>query len=342
MTSATGPLAISTAVRRSPGADAARPVVLTSERFLKGHGTGNDFILLPDADDRIELTEAMARALCDRRRGIGADGVIRVGRSAPWTPYGGAEPAGLDGSRGRLWFMDHRNADGSAAQMCGNGARLFGRYLVDAGWAPAGRFPIGTRAGPRMLDVPEQGDVAVDLGAATCLPQTQRVRVAAGAGGSARGDGRLTAGGLPGFAVSMGNPHVVVEVADAQTLKALDLSHPPEVTPGLPDGQNVEFVLRTGVRAIRLRVHERGVGETASCGTGICAAVAAMAGADGTAPTQGWQVSVPGGRLMVRAGRGGALLLTGPAVLVAEGRVDLRSITSCDSRRSGQSNRSLG
>lgn len=342
MSSGTGPTTTGETSRRTPESDVVRPAVGRSEPFVKGHGTGNDFVLLPDADDRIVLTEALARALCDRRCGIGADGVIRVARSAPWARQGGMDPAAPDGHGGGLWCMDHRNADGSPAEMCGNGARVFGRYLVGAGLAPAGRFQIGTHAGPRTVDVPEAGDVTVDLGPATVLSGSHRVRTVPGVNRPNQGSGGPHARGTHGIGVSMGNPHVVVEVVDTETLAALNLSRAPDVTPGLPNGENVEFVVRTGARSIQLRVHERGVGETASCGTGICAAVAAMAGAGGVAPTRPWEVSVPGGRLTVAADRNGALLLTGPAVLVAQGRVDLCSLGSGearqDTRGSGRSN----
>lgn len=247
-------------------------------RFVKGHGTENDFVLLPDAG---ELTPDLVRALCDRHAGIGADGVLRVVRA--------------DGG----WFMDYRNADGTIAEMCGNGVRVFARYLVAEGLVPPGELTIGTRAGPRRVVVPESGDISVDMGRPQLLAAAH------------------TVAGRPGIAVSMGNPHVVVAV-DAAELDELDLSRSPVVEPGMPDGQNVEFVARTGDRSIAMRVHERGVGETRSCGTGICAAVVAVAGKpDGT----DWSVRVPGGELTVRWTD--SLTLTGPAVLVARGEVAL-------------------
>jgi diaminopimelate epimerase len=253
-------------------------------RFLKGHGTENDFVLLPDHDDRLDLTPELVRALCDRHAGIGADGVLRVVR------------------RDGTWFMDYRNADGSIAEMCGNGVRVFARYLVDEGLVPAGQLAIGTRAGPRIVVVPESGDISVDMGRPELLAEKHFVA------------------GRPGIAVSMGNPHVVVSV-DAAELSELDLSRAPAVEPEMPDGQNVEFVARRGERAITMRVHERGVGETRSCGTGICAAVVAIAqepdGAD-------WSVRVPGGELSVRWTD--TVVLTGPAVLVARGDLDLRGL----------------
>ena len=253
-------------------------------RFVKGHGTENDFVVLPDAPP---LDPETVRALCDRRAGIGADGVLRVERR--------------DGG----YFMDYWNADGSVAEMCGNGIRVYGRYLVDAGLAEPGPLAIGTRTGIRTVEVPPAGDVTVEMGAPVPLEATPFV------------------GDRPGTAVSMGNPHVVVELPDLAALGALDLSRPPAVRPPLPDGQNVEFVVRRGPRALALRVHERGVGETRSCGTGVCAAVvAAVAWSGGEGLDNPWSVDVPGGRLTVTWLSAGPVLLSGPAVLVARGEVD--------------------
>ena len=257
-------------------------------RFVKGHGTENDFVVLPDAPP---LDPQTVRALCDRRAGIGADGVLRLERGG----------AGVDGG----FVMDYWNADGSVAEMCGNGIRVYARYLVDAGLAEPGTLAIGTRAGVRTVQVPPAGDVTVEMGAPAPL------------------EAAPTVGGRPGTAVSMGNPHVVVELPDLAALDALDLARPPEVRPPLPDGQNVEFVVRRGPRALAMRVHERGVGETRSCGTGVCAAVvAAVAWADGDGLDDPWTVDVPGGRLTVTWLSAGPVLLSGPAVLVARGEVD--------------------
>jgi diaminopimelate epimerase len=259
-------------------------------RFVKGHGTENDFVLLPDAD--VPLSPELVRALCDRRAGIGADGVLRVER----------RPDG--------WFMDYRNADGSVAEMCGNGIRVFARHLVDAGLAEPGTLPILTRAGLRTVQVPASGDVTVEMGVPAALEASPAVD------------------GLPGTAVSMGNAHVVVELADVAELAKLDLSRPPVVRPPLPDGQNVEYVVRRGPRMLALRVHERGVGETRSCGTGVCAAVvAAVAWSGGDGLDDPWTVDVPGGRLSVTWLSAGPVLLSGPAVLVARGEVDTEALT---------------
>jgi diaminopimelate epimerase len=256
--------------------------------FVKGHGTENDFVVLPDAPP---LDPETVRALCDRRAGLGADGVLRVERG--------------DGG----FVMDYWNADGSIAEMCGNGIRVFARYLVTAGLAEPGALPIGTRAGVRTVQVPAEGDVTAEMGEPVALTASPVV------------------GGLPGTAISMGNPHVVVELPDLAALDALDLSHAPDVRPPLPDGQNVEWVVRRGPRSLALRVHERGVGETRSCGTGVCAAVvAAVAWSDGAGLDEPWTVDVPGGRLSVTWLSAGPVLLSGPAVLVASGEVDLAAL----------------
>ena len=121
--------------------------------FVKGHGTENDFVLLPDLDGGLELTAELARALCDRHAGIGADGAIRVARN--------------DSGQ---FFMDYRNADGSSAEMCGNGARVFARYLVDAGWASPGRIDFVTRGGLRTAELGAEGDVTIHMGPVTVGP----------------------------------------------------------------------------------------------------------------------------------------------------------------------------
>jgi diaminopimelate epimerase len=259
-------------------------------RWIKGHGTGNDFLVLPAAP---ALTDELVRALCDRHFGIGADGVLRVVPAAD-------DPAGVAMAGDAKWFMDYRNADGSIAEMCGNGIRVYARYLVDADLAAPGEIPIATRAGVRTVWVPEPGEVTVDMGAPAFLEPAP------------------TVAGRPSVAVSMGNPHVVVALPDGG-LAGLDLTRPPEVAPPLPGGQNVEFTVRTGPRAIGLRVHERGVGETLSCGTGVCAAVAATIHTVGTGRGEPWTVDVPGGRLTVVWTDAGPVHLTGPAVLVADG-----------------------
>lgn len=261
--------------------------------FVKGHGTENDFILLPDPHDTVDLTSARVRALCDRHAGLGADGVIRV------VPLHGVGAVRFD--------MDYRNADGSFAQMCGNGARVFARYLVDAGWAQAGPIAFRTRGGTRVAHVPTSGDVSIEMGPATLGAPSWAVL-----GGSE----------FKGVAVDVGNPHLVcLDLPDETALAGLDLTRPPVFDRQLfPDGVNVEFVTTLGVDRIAMRVHERGVGETRSCGTGTVAVAAAHLAA--TARTAGRvRVLVPGGQVVVDIAEGAATL-TGPAVIVGSGRVD--------------------
>jgi diaminopimelate epimerase len=269
--------------------------------FVKGHGTENDFVLLPDAGAVLELTPERVRRLADRRAGIGADGVIRVVPTA-------AVPEVADLAAVAPWFMDYYNADGSLAEMCGNGARVFARYLVDQGLATAGAFAIATRAGAKSVEVPVSGDVTVDMGPCTPMdPALVAVEVA---------DRRYT-----GNALSMGNPHVVVPVSDLAD--AGELRYPPVVQPAdpFPTGVNVEFVLGRGPGRIAMRVFERGVGETRACGTGACAAAVAAAqwwGGD----ELDYQVEVPGGVVRVRRSPSGSILLSGPTAFVASGVVD--------------------
>lgn len=252
--------------------------------FVKGHGTENDFVLLPDPDGHLELTAEMVRAVCDRHAGIGADGAIRVGR---------------DGA-GRF-LMDYRNADGSVAEMCGNGARVFARYLVDAGWAPAGRIDFLTRGGPRWAELGPTGDVLVGMG---------QVRIGAPSTATIGGDE------IAGVAVDVGNPHLACLV-DADP-GVFDLTAAPRVDgDAFPDGVNVEIVQASADDRVRMRVYERGVGETRSCGTGTVAAAAAHLAA--RARTEGTvHVTVPGGEVTVTI-RDGEATLRGPAVLVASG-----------------------
>ncbi len=271
--------------------------------FVKGHGTENDFVLLPDPDGSLTVTAEQVRALCDRRAGIGADGVLRVVRTAA-----DEQARALAGAGSTTWFMDHRNADGSLAEMCGNGIRVYARFLVAEGLAQAGELSVLTRAGVKRVRVGDGGgEITVDMGPAR-LPGTDRkVRV---------GDGWR-----PAVEVDMGNPHAVVFVDDLA--EAGDLRTAPEVEPPYPDGVNVELVVRRGERHVALRVHERGVGETRSCGTGACAAMVASARRDGLAGGATYLVDVPGGRLTVTERPDGHVEMTGPAVLVARGETGL-------------------
>jgi len=278
-------------------------------RVLKGHGTGNDFVLVPDPDSQHDLKPSQVRALTDRHRGIGGDGVLRVVPTATC-------PEVADQAELAHWFMDYRNHDGSTAEMCGNGARVFARYLVDAGLESGPEFSIATRGGTCGVRIERDGDVTIDMGTAT-TPLLRAMPVVTVGHTSWNGSG-----------VIVPNPHCVVFVDDADELVALDLSAAPKVEPRamFPDGVNVEFVHRLGAHSdhhVQMRVHERGVGETRSCGTGACAAALAVRTWAGAGAPDTWLVDVPGGTVRVRVLASGHVELAGPAELVAEGEVDL-------------------
>jgi len=314
--------------------DAVRPAVL---HVTKGHGTQNDFVLVDDRSGALDLTPDLVRALTDRHAGIGGDGVIRVVASTE-LPEGAAVLAADPAAR---WFMDYRNADGSIAEMCGNGARVFAAYLDRLGlWDPAGgELVVGTRAGVRrvrQVSAPAGQDAAwfaVDMGA-WHLPGGE---AAVTAGFDAEVTVRGLADARPALGVDVGNPHAVLALAGLAELAAADLTHAPEVMPTPPHGANVELVVPLGestepdgtlVGQVRMRVHERGVGETRSCGTGACAAALAVRTWAGVGAPDVWLVAVPGGTVRVSMLGDGHVELAGPAVLVAEVDVDVRALTA--------------
>jgi diaminopimelate epimerase len=274
--------------------------------FAKGHGTQNDFVLLPDLDAELTLTPATVSALCDRRRGLGADGVLRV------TTARAALAAGVldrlpDGVSADDWYMDYRNADGSTAQMCGNGARVFAHYLRASGLESRDEFVVGSLAGPRPVVLHRvdatNADVTVDMGKANRL-----------------GVGEAVVGGrrFAGIAVDVGNPHLacIDPELTVEALAALDVAAPVTFDKAqFPEGVNVEVLTVPADGAVSMRVHERGVGETRSCGTGtVAAAVAALGG------TGALTVRVPGGDVAVTITEATSYL-RGPSVLVARGEL---------------------
>jgi diaminopimelate epimerase len=271
--------------------------------FVKGHGTENDFVLLPDPDGSAHaaLGPDTVAALCDRRAGIGGDGVMRVVRTEA------CDDRAAVAARGSAeWFMDYRNSDGSLAEMCGNGVRVFARYLADHQGVDTSRpLPVGTRAGIRAVLFEEDGQITVDMGEPALLGQTE-----VGVGGRS----------WPAVDIGMGNPHAVAVVDSLDDAGAL-LEGPSYDTATYPEGVNVEFVVRRGERHVGMRVHERGSGETRSCGTGACAVMVASALADGAGRGTTYRVDVPGGVLRVTWAEDNHVLLTGPAVLVASGQV---------------------
>ncbi|MEU9733751.1 diaminopimelate epimerase [Streptomyces sp. NPDC048002] len=282
--------------------------------FLKGHGTENDFVIVPDPENAVDLSPSAVAALCDRRAGIGGDGLLHVVRSA-------AHPEAAHLAAEAEWFMDYRNGDGSIAEMCGNGVRVFARYLQRAGHVTEGDLAVATRGGVKRVHIAKagagagsgEGDVTVGMGRAL-LPE---------------GDVMVSVGerSWPARNVNMGNPHAVAFVADLA--HAGDLHDAPPFSPAsaYPDGVNVEFVVDRGPRHVALRVHERGSGETRSCGTGACAVAVAAARRDGADPAATgtpvtYTVDVPGGTLVITERPDGEIEMTGPAVIVAEGEFD--------------------
>ncbi|MEU1377991.1 diaminopimelate epimerase [Streptomyces triculaminicus] len=276
--------------------------------FAKGHGCENSFLVLPDLDGRLRLTAEAVRHLTDSHTGAGADGILRAVRCAD-------DPEAAAMAQAAEWFMDYRNSDGSLGAMCGNGIRVLSRYLVDTGLCAPGSFSIATRAGIRHVRVPArshdlQGPVIVAMGA-PLFPGPDRITVTA-AGTS-----------WPATHVDMGNPHAVVfvdDLADASDLRAAPAAEP---TTAYSDGFTTEFVAVRGPGHLALRVHERGVGETRACGTGACAAVAAHRRRTRQSGAAGYRVDLPGGQLHIAVLPDGAMELTGPAVITAQGALHL-------------------
>ncbi|MFI9642941.1 diaminopimelate epimerase [Micromonospora sp. NPDC051925] len=274
--------------------------------FTKGHGTGNDFVILPDPDGALDLTPGLVAGICDRRRGLGGDGVLRVVRAAK-------HPDGVALADAAEWFMDYWNSDGSFAEMCGNGARVFVRYLLATGLATPvdGALPVATRAG--LVRARVDGDtIAVEMRRPRLYDASSAVL------------GGLT---LPGTAVDVGNPHLVCALPAGIDLADLDLTRAPEFDPRVfPHGVNVEFTAPGDAvdgtdGHVLMRVYERGSAETLSCGTGACA-VAAVALRDAARGTGTVTVDVPGGRLTVTV-TDDSCWLSGPALLTATGTLTL-------------------
>ncbi len=281
--------------------------------FTKGHGTENDFVLVPDLHGSIDLDQTAVRFLADRRVGIGADGVIRVVPT-----QAAADPAVRAQAGAARWFMDYRNADGSPAETCGNGIRVFAAYLRRQHLESADEFAIATRAGTRTVRVDGDG-YATNLGPWR-LPHEDRLR--------SQGYDTLVAvpglDPLPALSVDIGNPHAAVALPEHIDLTSLDLTRAPELAPAAPRGANVELAQPLAPGHLQMRVHERGVGETRSCGTGAAAAaIAMMMWSEAPHEHGNWRVDVPGGTLAVRVLPRREVELGGPAVLVADGTVRL-------------------
>lgn len=284
--------------------------------FLKGHGTENDFVIIPDPDNVVALSAAAVAKLCDRRAGIGGDGLLHVVRSA-------AHPEARSMADRAEWFMDYRNADGSVAEMCGNGVRVFARYLRRAGLVDAGDLAVATRDGVKEIHIAK----SLETGGGTVDPGAVTVRM--GRAVLPEGDVSVVVGdrGWPARNVNMGNPHAVAFVDDLDHAGNLYTAPPVSPASAYPDGVNVEFVVGRGPRHVAMRVHERGSGETRSCGTGACAVAVAAARRDGIDPAVTgepvtYTVDLPGGRLVITERPDSEIEMTGPAVIVAEGLLD--------------------
>jgi diaminopimelate epimerase len=290
-------------------------------RFSKYHGTKNDFALIGDPDGLLAMSAGFVEAVCDRRAGVGADGLIRVvrGDAAAATGLAGADAAGAD------FFMDHYNADGRTSEMCGNGIRCLAKFVFDRGLTDRRRLDVMTRAGMKhlVLDV-EDGRVervTVDMGGPAF--DVTRIPMAGALGTTFVGRpfevGTRT---WPATAVSMGNPHLVLFAPPDEDLGALDLSRlgpAIEGRPEFPNGTNVEFVKVVDDSTLHMRVWERGVGITAACGTGACAALVA-ASANGLIGRSA-DVVLPGGALAIVWQENDHVLMTGPATWVFDGEL---------------------
>ncbi len=276
-------------------------------RFSKYHGTGNDFVLVEDLDDRLRFEQDVIEAVCDRRRGVGADGLIRI------VPTPGAD-----------FFMDYYNADGEVAEMCGNGIRCLAKYVYDRGLIGREEIHVMTRAGLKRVVVHAEDGVAARVTVGMGLPEFERKSIPmtgpAGErfiGQSLEVHGRV----FTATALSMGNPHCVLVVDPPEDLSALDvprLGSEVEHRPEFPNRTNVEFV-QADHGTLRARVWERGSGETMACGTGACAAVVAASLGGLTGPEA--DIEFPGGVLHVEWREGDDVYLTGPAVWVYDGEL---------------------
>jgi diaminopimelate epimerase len=272
-------------------------------RVWKYQGTGNDFVMTHDPEGERPLTPAEVEALCDRRFGVGADGAIRVTNGGDGTP-----------------FMDYRNADGSVAEMCGNGLRCVAALLRDLGVLDRGRVEVRTRAGVRSVELLPDGRVRVDMGAPNFTKAAIPMR---GPAWETFLQQPVPLGGdlaLAGSAMSMGNPHLVLFLDEEPArYHVAHIGAALERDDRFPEGTNVEFAyVRDGT--VEARVWERGSGETMACGSGACAIAVAAQEAGLVGRTA--QVRFPGGALEVERTEDGTVLLTGDATRVFETTVD--------------------
>lgn len=293
----------------------------TTLSVTKAHGTGNDFVCFVDPDGSADVSDTQVRFLCDRHKGVGADGVLRAVPTSSVPDWAHL----LDEDPDAVWFMDYRNQDGSIAEMCGNGIRVFVDFLIRQGLIdlPVGAsIPVGTRAGIRDVARSASGHYQVDVGRWELTGDDPQVFV------------RGLDVPRPSVFIRVPNPHAVVVIASTEELMALDLNDLPVLHPEIPGGANVEFIVPADpivvdeVGRISMRVFERGVGETQSCGTGAVAAALAARHLLGETAPHNWRVTVPGGQLGIRmfpAEDGEHVGLSGPAEHVFDTEVILPS-----------------
>ncbi len=278
-------------------------------RFGLGHGTENTFLIVEDPDATQPLSSTTVEALCDAGSGFGRNGLLRVVRTRALIDAGELKelPEGVEPED---WFMDYRNADGSRAEMCGNGVRVFAHWLRTRKLAQLDEFRVGTRAGAKEVKISSFSDtdalVTVEMG----IPEVMGLSTA-----------RMGSFSVAGLGINLGNPHLaaVVPGLTPQSLETLELSEPKFDETFFPSGVNVEILTPLHNGHTSMRVFERGVGETRSCGSGtVAAAVAALADAGKTAGTV--VVEVPGGKIEVSVDEQGSTI-TGPSRIIATGEL---------------------
>ncbi len=263
--------------------------------FTKGHGTGNDFIIIPDELAANDLSPTDVQKICDRHFGIGADGILRVVKT---------QAAGID-APDTTWFMDYRNSDGSIAEMCGNGLRVFVHYLYKTGRISETENLIATRGGTKKVTKIADGTYRIEMGKAQISLDPLEVQV---------NERKYLA-----TSVHIPNPHAISFVDDLNEVGQLAISPRANPESAFANGANFEFIKKVGPNHIAMRVFERGSGETLSCGTGVCAAAVVARLNESQSGVTTWRVDVKGGSLKVEQDADGEVSLIGPATLVADG-----------------------
>ena len=272
--------------------------------FSKMQGLGNDFVVIDAINQQLALSAEQCRFIADRRFGIGCDQILLVEK---------ARTADTD------FYYRIFNADGSEVEQCGNGARCFARFVADRGLTQKRSIPVGTQAGPISLQLEDDGQVTVDMGPPRLQPEViPFIAVEQARHYEIEVDHQIVEIG----AVSMGNPHAVLRVSSVEGAPLENIGPLIERHPRFPQRCNVGFMQVVDRRHIRLRVFERGVGETLACGTGACAAVVHGRGLG--LLDERVRVTLAGGDLVIEW-RGGdsPVMMSGPAVNVFEGRIEL-------------------